>query len=197
MTDVQLDRLVIHRDAVRGFVLRLTRDEAAADDVTQETFLRAQRSPSPHRGEASERSWLCAIALNLVRDRYRADARRREIPTDAEVLEEVASESDAEQEVLLAEMSACVAEHMLQLPRAQYEVVALHDMGGLTHREIAALLGVTEGNSRVLLHRGRAALREILARNCTLSLDGDPVPCERRAPSPGKAPLRLAGENGA
>jgi len=197
MTDVQLDRLAIHRDAVRGFLRRLVRDEAVADDVTQEAFLRAQRSSSPHRGAASEKSWLCAIALNLVRDRYRADARGREVPTDAGVLEEVATGSDAEQEVLQAEMSACVAEHLLQLPRPQYEVVALHDMGGLTHREIAALLGLTEGHSRVVLHRGRAALREILERNCILSLDGDPVPCERRPPSPAKAPLRFAGEEGA
>jgi len=197
MTDVQLDRLAIHRDAVRAFVRWLVRDEAVADDVTQEAFLRAQRSSSPHRGAASEKSWLCAIALNLVRDRYRADARGREVPTDAGVLEEVATGSDAEQEVLQAEMSACVAEHLLQLPRPQYEVVALHDMGGLTHREIAALLGLTEGHSRVVLHRGRAALREILERNCTLSLDGDPAPCERRPPSPAKAPLRFAGEEGA
>lgn len=197
MTDAQLDRLASHRDAVRGFVLRLVRDEAVADDVTQETFFRAQRSSSPHRGVASEKSWLCAIALNLVRDRYRADARGREVPTDAGVLEAVASGSDAEQEVLQAEMSACVAEHMLQLPRPQYEVVTLHDLGGLTHREIAALLGLSEGHSRVVLHRGRAALREILERNCILSLDGDPVPCERRPPSSAKARLRFVDGEGA
>ena len=194
--DVQLDRWVIHRDAVRGFVRRLVRDEAVADDVTQETFLRAQRSSSPHRGAASEKSWLCAIALNLVRDRYRAAARGREVPTDVGVLEAVASGSDAEQEVLQAEMSACIGEHLLQLPRPQYEVVALHDMGGFTHREIAALLGLTEGHSRVVLHRGRAALREILERNCILSLDGDPVPCERRPPSPEKTPLHFPGGEG-
>jgi len=197
MTDVQLDRLVIHRDAVRAFVRRLVRDDAVADDVTQETFLRAQRSPSPHRGAASAKSWLCAIALNLVRDRYRANARGREVATDVAVLEEVASGCDAEREVLQAEMSACVAEHLLQLPRRQYEVVALHDMGGLSHREIAGFLGLTEGHSRVVLHRGRAALRAILERNCILSLDGDPVPCERRPPSPEDAPLRFAGEEGA
>lgn len=197
MTDVQLDRLASHRDAVRGFVLRLVRDEAVADDVTQETFFRAQRSSSPYRGTASEKSWLCAIALNLVRDRYRADARGREISTDAAVLEAVASDADAEQEVLQAEMAACLGEHMLQLPHPQYEVVALHDMGGLTHREIATLLGLSEGHSRVVLHRGRAALREILERSCILSLDGDPVPCERRPPSPEKAPLRFVDGEGA
>jgi RNA polymerase sigma-70 factor (ECF subfamily) len=197
MTDVHLDRLANHRDAVRGFVLRLVRDEAVADDVTQETFLRAQRSPSPHRGAASEKSWLCAIALNLVRDRYRAAARGREVPTDAGVLEAVASDSDTEQVILQAEMSACIGEHLLQLPHPQYEVVALHDLGRLAHREIAALLGLSEGHSRVVLHRGRAALRAILERNCILSLDGDPVPCERRPPSPEKAPLRFVDGEGA
>ena len=51
------------RDAVRRFLLRLVGDEALAEDLVQEVFVRAQRTQSRHRGEASERSWLCAIGL--------------------------------------------------------------------------------------------------------------------------------------
>jgi RNA polymerase sigma-70 factor (ECF subfamily) len=65
-------------------------------------------------------------------------------------------------------------------------VVALHDTAGLAHNEIALLLDISVANSRVLLHRGRAALREILKESCVLSFDGDDIPCERRPPAAGE-----------
>ncbi len=67
--------MIEHRPLVRAFALRHVGDEALADDLTQETFLRAERSRSSYRGEASERSWLCAIALNLIRDHFRTAGR--------------------------------------------------------------------------------------------------------------------------
>ena len=82
-------------------------------------------------------------------------------------------------------MSSCIGEFVLKLPHPQGDVVALHDAAGLKHPEIASLLGISAANSRVLLHRGRAALREILGQNCVLSLRGDDIPCERRPPSGG------------
>ncbi|MDH3673703.1 MAG: RNA polymerase sigma factor [Gammaproteobacteria bacterium] len=184
MTASPLETLTEHRQAVRGFVLRLVGDEALAEDLTQETFVRMQRSASRHRGEASERSWLCAIALNLVRDHFRAIARGPDSTSDSEVVEGIASErEDTEFAVLKKEMSTCIGEHLIQLPRPQYEVVALHDMAGLTHKEIAAQLDISVANARVLLHRGRAAFRKILERNCVLSLGQDAIPCERRPPA--------------
>ena len=80
-------------------------------------------------------------------------------------------------------MSACIAEHLFRLPEPQRDVVALRDMGGLTHREIAAALGLSEAASRVYLHRGRKVLRALLQRDCIVTLGDDPIPCERR-PAP-------------
>ncbi len=182
MTGVADDSLAVHRQVVRGFVLRHVGDEAVADDLTQETYLRAQRTSSPHRGEASERSWLCAIALNVVRDHYRAAGRTPETTSAPEVVEGVGSDEDGEHALLESEMAACIGEFLVQLPRLQHDVMALHDMAGLTHAEIADVLEISVANSRVLLHRGRAALRGILKQNCVLSFD-DAVPCERKSPS--------------
>ena len=177
-----------HRELVRGFVRRLVRNEALADDLTQETFLRVQRSASTHRGEASQRSWLCAIALNLVRDHSRSSARRPNETSEDAVLEQLPSDQqEVEHSVLQSEMSACIDEYLVQLPRPQYDVVALHDAAGLAHGEIAALLDISTANSRILLHRGRAALREILKQNCVLSFDGDAIPCERHPPGAKKS----------
>lgn len=174
--------MVEHREAIRRFVLRHVGNETIADDVTQETFLRVQRSSSSYRGDASPRSWLCAIALNVVRDHFRAAGRLRETSPDPTEPEEFPSGEDGERALLESEMSACIGEYLLELPRPQYDVVALHEMAGLTHPEIASVLDISLANSRVLLHRGRAALREVLRRNCTLSFDNDGVPCERKPP---------------
>lgn len=175
------------RDAVRRFLMRLVRDEALAEDLVQEVFLRAQRTRSPHRGGASERSWLCAIGLNLVRDHYRASRRNPAAANESDALDRLSADSDEapEQQVMEAEMTDCIAEFVVQLPRPQCDVVALHDAGGLTHREIAALLDISEANSRVILHRARKALRALLEEGCVLSFDGDGIPCERRLPGDG------------
>jgi RNA polymerase sigma-70 factor (ECF subfamily) len=172
--------MAAHRPLVRGFILRHVGDETLAEDLVQETFLRVQRTRRPHRGEASQRSWLCAIALNVIRDHFRAAGRlpgEDAIPAPAQV---PASEEDGERALLETEMAACIGEFLLQLPRPQYEVVALHEMAGLTHGEIAAVLDVSEANSRVLLHRGRSALRALLRENCELRFGADAVPCERK-----------------
>jgi RNA polymerase sigma-70 factor (ECF subfamily) len=174
--------MAVHRPVVRGLVLRHVGDEALAEDLTQEAYLRAQSTGSAHRGEASERSWLCAIALNVVRDHFRALRRAPDTTSDAVVVEQVASSEGVEAPLLESEMAVCIGEFLVQLPSPQHEVVALHDLAGLTHSEIAAVLEISVANSRVLLHRGRGALREILKQNCVLSF-GEAVPCERKPPS--------------
>jgi RNA polymerase sigma-70 factor (ECF subfamily) len=174
--------LAAQRPEVRRFVLRHVGDEALADDLTQETFLRVERFRSGFGGESSERSWLSAIALNVNRDHYRATGRVSEAACAAELLEGRGSQADEEHALLESEMAACIGEYLAQLPRSHHEVVALHDMAGLTHREIATLLAISVANSRALLHRSRAALRELLKRNSVLPLHADGVPCERRPP---------------
>ncbi len=170
---------------VRKFVMRLVGNETLADDLTQEAFLRAQRSTSTYRGKSSERSWLCAIAMNLVRDHFRSAAHAPTITPDPELLERLPAGEDTERAVLTAEMAQCIGEHLAQIPHPQYDVLALHDMAGLTHPEIAAVLAISTANSRVILHRGRAQLRKILERDCVLSFDDD-LPCDRRPPPPSK-----------
>ncbi len=94
---------------------------------------------------------------------------------------------DVELGTLKKEMSGCIGEYLIRLPQPQREVVALHDMAGLTHKEIAAQLDLSEANARVLLHRGRAAFRKILEEHCVLTLGEDAIPCERRPPKTNSA----------
>ncbi len=186
MDEASTENMAEHRPAVRGFVAGLVRNDALAEDLTQETFVRAQRAKDKRRGESSLKTWLIAIALNLVRDHFRAAGRAPETSTGDGVLEQVASGEDIEHDLLEKEMSACIAEHLARLPSPQFEVVAFHDRAGLGHGEIADSLGISKSNSRVLLHRGRAALKRILESSCVLSFDGDTFPCERPPPGGGE-----------
>lgn len=194
--------LTEHREAVRRFVLRLVGDPALAEDLTQEAFLRAVQRLETFRGEASARSWLFAIALNLCRDHFRAKAHVPPSSRHPEQVDRLPGRDDVEGETLRAEMSACIGGYVLRLPERQRQAVALHDLGGLDHDQTAALLGMSPGAFRVLLHRGRRALRELLETHCVVSL-GDAIPCEPREdpghpPGGGAPPLvRLRTEGGA
>ena len=183
MSEAPVESMADHRPAVRSFVARLVRNDALAEDLAQETFVRAQRSESSRRGDSSLKTWLIAIALNLVRDHFRAAGRAPETVPAEGALKGLDTGEDIERDLLEKEMSECIAEHLARLPSPYFDVVAFHDRAGLSHGEIARALDISQANSRVLLHRGRAALREILEGSCVLSFDGDDIPCER-PPSP-------------
>lgn len=172
------DGFAAHRGTVRGVLLRLVRDAALADDLAQETLIRASRAAATLRGEATVTTWLTAIAFNVARDHFRATARQPRT-TALDEAELLAAPERPEHEVLQAEMSACILGHVARLPERQREAVLLHHFAGLDHRGIAATLAVSEGNARVILHRGLAALRASLNRDCHLDFNDD-VPCERR-----------------
>ena len=165
------------REFVRAFILKLSGDHALADDLVQETLLRAHKSEAGFKGDASRKTWLCAIALNVMRDHFRATARRPKQISDTDVLMALRSDEALEDDLLQREMDLCIRRYVLRLPERQRDVVALHDIAGLTHREVSSALDISEGNSRILLHRGRAALKRLLEENCVLCFD-DSVPCQ-------------------
>ena len=172
------EQFAAHRTMVRGVLLRFVRDEALADDLVQEALLRAVRAHASLRGEAAPATWLTAIALNLARDHFRA-AKRAPPSTLMDEAEDLPASDRPEDDILRAEMSGCILGQVERLPERQRDAVLLHYFAGLSHREMAASLGVSEGNARVILHRGLTALRTSLDLECILDFDDD-IPCERR-----------------
>ena len=172
------DIFAAHRVSARGILLRLVRDEVLAEDLVQEALLRATRAAGSLRGDAAPATWLTAIALNLARDHFRAMQRLPQtVPLDH--AENVSAPDRPERDVLQAEMSECILGHVARLPERQREAVLLHHFAGLSHGEIASLWRISEGNARVILHRGITALRTSLRRECVLDFNDD-LPCERR-----------------
>jgi RNA polymerase sigma-70 factor, ECF subfamily len=165
-----------HYDPIYRVVRGLVHDASEARDLTQEAFIKAYQALPAFRGESTLRTWLVRIAQNVVLDHFRRVARERAAgsspleDTDPEALAQEGA-LDPSQVVERRQSDACVQRCMDTLPAAYRQAVALHDMAGLTSREIATLLGVSVATVKIRLHRGRARLRSTVERHCDLYRD--------------------------
>jgi RNA polymerase sigma-70 factor (ECF subfamily) len=167
----------------RGFVS----NTATAQDVVQEAWTAVIRGLDRFEGRSSLRTWVLAITANLARGKGISDARVvpfaslsagepavdpnrfRSAPdpwaggwTSTGAPAGWAAVGDPEGQMLAAEVRATLREALNGLPDRQRTVVALRDVHGLDSREVCEILGVSEGNQRILLHRGRSRLRQLL-----------------------------------
>ena len=148
-----------------------TGSRAVAEEATQDTWLAVMRGVDRFEGRSSFKTWLFHILLNRAhsaagRER-RAGRPDREVDdhfdTDGEWATPPVSWSDqVDDRIVAARLAGRVRELLPELPAAQRDVVVLRDIEGIEPREVAALLGISDGNQRVLLHRGRAKLRDLL-----------------------------------
>lgn len=151
-----------HAPAVYQLVLRLLGGEVAeAEDVVQETWMRAARGLGSFRWESAFRSWLTGIALNRIREVARRRGRSPwEVEGDWEALESGGAGfgrgRDPGQRIDLERALAL-------LPPGFRTVLVLHDLEGFTHQEIGQRLGITDGTSKSQLHGARKAMRRILS----------------------------------
>jgi RNA polymerase sigma-70 factor (ECF subfamily) len=146
---------------------------AVAQDVTQDTWLAVVRGVDRFEGRSSFKTWLFHILLNRARTAARKE-QRAGVPDDnvdehflkdghwANPPEPWAERAD--DRLVAEQLAARVCALLPLLPEAQREVVVLRDVEGLDSADVTAVLGITEGNQRVLLHRGRAKLRHLLAQ---------------------------------
>lgn len=136
-----------HAGAVFSYLSWLSRDYNRAEDLMQETFVKATRSFAGYRG-GSPRSWLFSIARSVFLDDVR---RRRPVPSPDL---EGATREDPD----IAEADA-VRRVLASLPEAQRSALVLRDLVGLSYTEIADMLGKSLGATKVLIHRARAGFR--------------------------------------
>jgi len=155
----QVDFDALYRSAcedVFAFVATMLRDRAAAEDVTALAFERAiRRLPTYRPGRGSERAWLFGIARNAALDELRR--RRRTASLAAEPPDEAPSPDD---EAELALRRADVRRALAALAARDRELIALRFHAGLSTRELATVLGVSESNAGTQLHRAMQRLRK-------------------------------------
>lgn len=144
---------------VHALCLRMARDRAEADELTQETFVRVWERLGSFRGDSAFTTWLHRVTVNVVIAGLRSRGRWRERFAAAEVedfgaaVPAFSAGGDLDLERAIARLS----------PQARL-VFLLHDVEGYQHGEIAELTGLAVGTSKAHLHRARRLLREDLSR---------------------------------
>ncbi len=155
--------IVAYGSSLRRFVRRMGLPEEDAEDVVQESFI-ALLQKSSSVPVASERSFLYRAALNLVIERRRNFARRREESRDAESLEEFATKLQNPEEALTASVRLAILERILsKMPLDLRTALVLCEIEELSAERVSEILGVPIGTVRSRLRRGREFL-ERLAR---------------------------------
>ena len=147
-----------------GVALRMLGSRAEAEEIAQETFLRAHRALGEFRGEARLGTWLYAIASRLCLNRLAAASRRHEVPDDTALQQQPAEGADAAAVLEQRELQAALHDAVAALPEERRIVVVLRDLEGLAYEEIAEVLGLPLNTVRSRLHRARLDLKAKLER---------------------------------
>ncbi len=161
------NRLVeLHQDYLFGVAVRVVGDREAAADAVQEAFLSAYRNLSRFRGD-SFRSWLTRIALNAATDVLRSRKRRPADPYpewEDDSWQPPTDESEGPEHTAIARSrSRVLAAALAQITEDQRAAIVLYDVEGYDYHEIAQMTGVSLGTVKSRIHRGRLALRDLLA----------------------------------
>jgi RNA polymerase sigma-70 factor (ECF subfamily) len=156
---------------VRKFILTYVRDEWAADDLIQDTFLRVQKNLDSVRDSERVSSWIFRIAYNLCHDHFRQTKRSslnsRTIQTEIPSFNESLVQKELEQH----QMGQCVQDKMDLLPKDYRTVLILSDIMAFSQKEIAEILSISVANVKVRVYRARKRMRAILEEHCSLGLD--------------------------
>jgi RNA polymerase sigma-70 factor (ECF subfamily) len=152
------------QDGIFSGVRRMVPSTADAEDITQETFIRAYRALSGYETDRIRalnlRGWIWTIALNLCRNAARARSRRpRTVELDRDAF---SPQPGPEAAALRADASRLWSERLGRLPAAQRTAVVLRHVVGLSYAEIAAATGRAEGTAKTDVYRGLAKLQETL-----------------------------------
>ncbi len=168
------ERLVeLHRDRVFALALRMTRSEADAAEIAQDTFLSAYQNLQTFRGDAAFGSWVHRIAANhaLMRLRHRRVVKAAESEIQGPEFNERGSLAEypqqdwskrADEKALDAELGEAIKQATDGLPDGYREVFLLKDMEGLSYEEIAEITGDSVPAIKSRLHRARLSLRDAI-----------------------------------
>jgi RNA polymerase sigma-70 factor, ECF subfamily len=160
-----------YRKPIINFMYRMTRNQAIAEELAQEVFLRVYRSRETYRAEARFSTWLYRIATNLGVNQARDT--RHERAASTVYLDEPDSETgttpdvadstpDVESKLLRNERMAAIREHVMALPERQRMAVLMHKYEGMDYSQIGEVLKLSESATKSLLFRAYQTLREKL-----------------------------------
>lgn len=155
-----------HFDALYGYAMTLTRDKTEAEDLVQETYLRAVRAANQPAPEENLKAWLFVVMrnawLNIIRHKHHG---LRIFESDEEQVAAAASDTTYDPHVVYLRKleREQVREAIEKLPDAYREIVVLRDIEGFSYQEIATVLNCPAGTVMSRLGRARGKLRDALS----------------------------------
>jgi RNA polymerase sigma-70 factor (ECF subfamily) len=160
-----------HHRAMIHFLFRMVRNQAVAEELAQEVFLRVYRSRESYRAEAKFTTWLYRIATNLAVNHARDTKHERaaqnvyldqpdeETGSTPDVADD---EPTVEQNLLREERMSAIRQHVMALPERQRMAVLMHKYKGMDYRQIGDVLKLSESATKSLLFRAYQTLRDKL-----------------------------------
>lgn len=151
-----------HSPRLFGLACRLV-GRTDAEDLLQEIFLTAHRKLRLFKGESSLGTWLFRLATNVCLDHLRSRATRTSRVTDSLDDEDRPTAPGTRGPILGVVDRLDLERAIADLPEGCREVFVLYDVEGFEHREVGAMLGISDGTSKSQLHKARLRLRDWLA----------------------------------
>jgi RNA polymerase sigma-70 factor, ECF subfamily len=174
----------VHQPGLLRMARLWVKNHALADEVVQETWLTMLQRIDSFEGRSRLKTWLCGLLVNIARSRMRAEGRSVPLSSLGDADEPAVDPSrfspagvpweghwwppptpfpeTPEARLLTEELRGVLVAAIEQLPEAQREVLALRDVEGFSGDETCEVLGLSEANQRVLLHRARSKMRALL-----------------------------------
>jgi RNA polymerase sigma-70 factor (ECF subfamily) len=179
-TDQLTPEFELFQGELKSFILRMTASVQDAEDIVQETYIRAYAKMNTFRGESSLKTWVFSIASNLARDLLRAKKRWPETVTDicreeslgnrqffqeALQIRQTSPQGNFEIKEHIAFCFTCVSK---SLPLEQHLTLLLKEVYGFKVKEIASIMDQTDAMVKYYLHVGRSKMIEVFDQRCSL-----------------------------
>lgn len=158
-----------HKTRVYSLCLRMTKNTAEAEDLTQEAFLHVFRKLAAFRSNSALSTWLYRVTVNTVLMHFRKKSLCQVSLERPDRSEQGGKPTTREFPSTDVRLAGCVDRIALnralaELPEGYRQIFVLHEVAGYEHREIAEWLGCSVGNSKSQLHKARQRIREFLGR---------------------------------
>jgi RNA polymerase sigma-70 factor (ECF subfamily) len=145
-----------HLPRVNSLVRRMAAGRDT-EEITQDVFVRVWQKLGSFRGDSAFGTWLHRLAVNVVIERFRTEATRRQRMHDGEEIFETLPAPSRSGDIAMDFEAS-----LMKLPDGAREIFVLHDVEGYKHQEIAEMLEISAGTSKAQLHRARMMLRKHL-----------------------------------
>lgn len=154
-----------HKTKIYYTAFRLAGNHSDADDLSQETFIRAYRGLGKFKGQSSFSTWLYRILVNCCMDLWRRRKQRgADLQLNEDILIEDRNQGGTRDAAELSELQGAVAEAIKSLPPKHRMALVLHEFDNMTHEDIARAMGCSVGTARSRLHYARMKMQQKLRR---------------------------------